>query len=158
MATTDEATSTALAFPLTPITARYQRRYAVPAQDVARHEVELKRYLVLCSKHPSDSLPPTEVLDRLWHEFLLDTRAYKAFCDSLGNGFIHHVPGEPTRSRAVAAERYRTLLALYEEEFHEPPPADVWPRTTSARAKLGDCDADVELGDCNAEGEPESER
>jgi hypothetical protein len=35
---------------------------------------------------------PSRVVDDLWHEFILDTRSYAAFCKSAFNGYFHHVP------------------------------------------------------------------
>ena len=144
MATIDPATAAALDFPLTRVTARYQQLYAVAPIDVARRERELKRYLVLRSKHPDDALPITKPLDELWHLFLLDTREYSAFCETLGRGFIHHVPGEPRRSGAASAEGYRAMLELYEQVFSELPPPDVWPPIGVRSIKLGDCDSALE--------------
>jgi hypothetical protein len=143
MATIDPATAAALDFPLTRVALRYQQLYGVAAIDVARRERELKRYLVLRSKHPDDALPITKPLDELWHLFLLDTREYSAFCDTLGRGFIHHVPGDPSRSAATSAERYRELLALYETVFRESPPPDVWPPIGTKGDPLGDCDSAI---------------
>jgi hypothetical protein len=141
MATIDPATAAALDFPLTRVAARYQQLYDVAAIDVARRERELKRYLVLRSKHPSHSLPITKPLDELWHLFLLDTREYSAFCETLGRGFIHHVPGDPSHSDAANVEGYRELLKLYEQVFSESPPADVWPAIGAASARFGNCDS-----------------
>ena len=35
---------------------------------------------------------PSRVVDDLWHEFILDTMAYAAFCDRAFGRFFHHVP------------------------------------------------------------------
>lgn len=35
---------------------------------------------------------PSQVADDLWHEFILYTRAYDAFCRSAFGGFFHHTP------------------------------------------------------------------
>lgn len=36
---------------------------------------------------------PSVMADSLWHEFILDTKNYIAFCESLGIPYIHHNPG-----------------------------------------------------------------
>lgn len=144
MATIDQATAAALEFDLARVSARYQQRHSLASPDVALRERELKRYLVLRSKLPADTLPTPRVVDELWHEFILHTRDYSAFCETLGHGFIHHVPAEPGRAREKQAEdatRYAELLAYYEEVFREAPPADVWPPLGAASFALGDCDA-----------------
>jgi hypothetical protein len=35
---------------------------------------------------------PSQVVDDLWHEFILYTRAYSDFCDKAFGGFLHHMP------------------------------------------------------------------
>ncbi len=35
---------------------------------------------------------PSQVADDLWHEFILYTRNYKAFCDQAFGSFLHHSP------------------------------------------------------------------
>ena len=35
---------------------------------------------------------PSQVADDLWHEFILYTRDYKAFCDRAFGQFLHHTP------------------------------------------------------------------
>ena len=125
----DHAMTTALNFPLTHIAARYQQLYDVSHAELLRHERELKRYLVLRSRLRGATLPTPRVVDQLWQVFLLYTRDYSQFCDTLG-GFIHHVPSDGASTREERAEdlrRYGELLAFYEETFRETPPADVWP-------------------------------
>ena len=146
----------ALNFPLTHIAARYRQLYDVPHLESLRHERELKRYLVLRSRVRGATLPTPRVLDQLWQVFLLYTRDYARFCDTLG-GFIHHVPSDaPTAEHhAEDVRRYGELLAVYEETFRETPPADLWPpmdEVTSAPAErelswqtsMFSCRADIE--------------
>jgi len=35
---------------------------------------------------------PSQVVDDLWHEFILYTRDYKLFCDKAFGNFLHHTP------------------------------------------------------------------
>ncbi len=35
---------------------------------------------------------PSQVADDLWHEFILYTRDYDAFCRRAFGGFLHHTP------------------------------------------------------------------
>jgi hypothetical protein len=147
----DQAVSAALNFPMPRVGARYQQLYGLPSRDVARHERELKRYLVLRSKLGHAALPTPKVLDRLWHVFLLYTRDYTEFCDTLG-GFIHHVPTESSLTTEEMTQRYRELLERYEEMFRELPPHDVWPTlgaASHAPAEFGECDSDVERLDAS---------
>jgi hypothetical protein len=47
---------------------------------------------------------PSQVVDDLWHEFILYTRNYQAFCQQAFGGFMHHTPaavmGSEKRSNA----------------------------------------------------------
>jgi hypothetical protein len=45
---------------------------------------------------------PSQAADDLWHEFILDTRAYRDFCAKAFGGFLHHTPAV-----ALAAGRRR---------------------------------------------------
>ena len=125
----DQAMTAALNFPLTHVAARYQQLYDLPHAELLHHERELKRYLVLRSRLRGVTLPTPRVVDQLWQVFLLYTRDYARFCDTLG-GFIHHVPSDaaPTAEQhADDVRRYGELLDIYEETFRETPPPDVWP-------------------------------
>src|SRR5688500_15066029 len=35
---------------------------------------------------------PSQVVDDLWHEFILHTRGYESFCRRAFGGFLHHTP------------------------------------------------------------------
>ena len=35
---------------------------------------------------------PSQAADELWHAFIIDTRAYDAFCKSAFGRFLHHQP------------------------------------------------------------------
>lgn len=37
---------------------------------------------------------PSQVVDDLWHEFILYTRHYQAFCDKALGRYLHHTPAE----------------------------------------------------------------
>ncbi|HET8731372.1 MAG TPA: hypothetical protein VFM34_09725, partial [Moraxellaceae bacterium] len=54
---------------------------------------------------------PSQVVDVAWHEFILSTRSYQAFCqDTLGR-FLHHTPAEamtsPTQAQAGIRRAWR---------------------------------------------------
>jgi hypothetical protein len=46
-------------------------------------------YLMSGKRHVS---MPSQVADDLWHEFILYTREYDAFCRRAFGGFLHHTP------------------------------------------------------------------
>src|SRR6476646_1218252 len=74
---------------------------------------------------------PSKVIDQVWHEHLLFTRAYDQFChEVLGRPFEHFPElvstGEQT---STFASQYQATLDLYEEEFDMAPPPDIWATT-----------------------------
>jgi hypothetical protein len=68
---------------------------------------DLKRFLWLCGAYEGSLLRPPPKIDAAWHEFILYTRDYAAFCDEMLGGFIHHKPdsyfGTLARTRNVNA-------------------------------------------------------
>ena len=77
---------------------------------------------------------PSKVIDQVWHEHLLFTRAYDEFCrEVLGRPFEHFPElvstGEQT---STFASQYQATLNLYEEEFDVTPPPDIWATTKFA--------------------------
>jgi hypothetical protein len=40
---------------------------------------------------------PSKAVDALWHAFILDTRAYHAFCQRAFGGYFHHLPASRMR-------------------------------------------------------------
>lgn len=74
------------------------------------------------------SVTPPAVIDAVWHEHLLFSRAYRDFCrDVLGRPFDHHPELMPSREQTrVFQEQYAATLALYRAEFNANPPAAVW--------------------------------
>ncbi|MBS0380447.1 MAG: hypothetical protein JSS29_18360 [Proteobacteria bacterium] len=63
---------------------------------------------------------PSRVVDDLWHEFILDTRAYQRFCGGAFGGFFHHVPAAMTpRGQAIdTAMRVTFRFACLEENIN----------------------------------------
>jgi hypothetical protein len=50
---------------------------------------------------------PSKVVDTLWHEFILHTRGYEAFCRRAFGGLLHHTPAEAMPAAAsVSSERF----------------------------------------------------
>ena len=43
---------------------------------------------------------PSRAVDALWHEFILHTQAYQAWCDRALGFFLHHTPAEALGARA----------------------------------------------------------
>ena len=58
----------------------------------------LRQYFLIHAQMGPQALigMPSKVVDDLWHEFILDTRAYAAFCGRAFGHFFHHVPASST--------------------------------------------------------------
>ena len=51
---------------------------------------ELKAFFVACARKEMNLSPQSAQCDDLWHTFIIQTRAYAAFCDQAFGGFLHH--------------------------------------------------------------------
>jgi hypothetical protein len=81
----------------------------VLVQDAAR------QWFRLAVRHPKAKLSmPSVVVDDLWHEMVLDTRDYAAFCDAAFGHFLHHTPESAMTPAAAAGNRTARLA----ETFH----------------------------------------
>ena len=96
---------------------------------------ETLRFLYLCSRSDS-SLTPSQLIDELWHEFILFTRTYHAFCKDKFGQFVHHQPDD---QRASVINQYQKTLQQYEVHFGQ---ADnrYWPVPESDIAQCGPCE------------------
>lgn len=74
-------------------------RWSAMAGDAAEGEFErlwseLTAFLRACASSGEPLRPPSRRVDDLWHQFILFTREYHAFCERIG-GYVHHVPDVP---------------------------------------------------------------
>lgn len=75
--------------------------------DVARG---LKQFFLVCQEARGAYVAmPSEAADALWHEFILHTRGYQAFCSGAFGRVLHHQPAEamPADNGARAAAGLR---------------------------------------------------
>ena len=74
---------------------------------------------------------PSKVIDIVWHEHLLFSKAYRDFCNEvILQPFDHHpelLPVEHQTGRFSA--QYLDTIELYKKEFDLEPPVDVWGNT-----------------------------
>ncbi len=67
--------------------------------DVQRAISALKTYFIICNRRNGQMVSmPSQVVDIVWHEFILHTRRYKEFCDHGLGGFLHHTPASEMKS------------------------------------------------------------
>jgi hypothetical protein len=80
--------------------------------------VELKRYLLLAQQQGERVVPMFSLrLDEVWHQFILFTADYAAFCVRYFGHYLHHVPeqAEP-RQPLSSGERFVHPLSLSQFE------------------------------------------
>jgi hypothetical protein len=72
----------------------------------------LRSWFVACLYADGKTLGmPSRAVDVAWHEFILLTREYQAFCDEAFGYYLHHSP-EETMDEAMPATLRRTLTTL----------------------------------------------
>jgi len=71
---------------------------------------------------------PSKVIDKVWHEHLLFSRAYREFCTTvIQYDFDHHPELVPiTDQTGTFNAQYLDTIKLYKTEFGVDPPSAVW--------------------------------
>ena len=98
-------------FDLSPVTERLEKK---GRRDAPVVESEFRRFAALWTLHPEEDLAPSLAVDEYWHEFVLDTKRYRAFCDSAFGGYVDHVPDD---TGTGMAEEFSRAIRLYQEHF-----------------------------------------
>lgn len=95
---------------------------------------------------------PSQVADDLWHEFILYTRHYDAFCRRAFGRFLHHTPAAvmDRRQRASNAGLRRVWWQACLDEKIDPRKPARLPLLFALDAKLGIADGFVYSLDCHA--------
>lgn len=94
-----------------PVLAKFRQQYpALRDSDVAIVVQGLRQFFQIHRRtHPLPIGMPSKAVDDLWHEFILDTRAYRSFCDTAFGHFFHHVPaGAVAAGEHVSQDLRRT--------------------------------------------------
>lgn len=102
-----------------PSSVRQRLRRTHPCLDTeggALVEAATRQWFRILARRPIDRLRlsmPSTLADDMWHEFLLHTRDYAAFCDTAFGRFLHHVPESAmTPEEAVPSYSSRLLATL----------------------------------------------
>ncbi len=68
----------------------------------------LRQYFEICQRARGKFVSmPSQVVDDLWHDFILFTRHYRQFCDKAFGRFMHHTPVEAMSSPQLATAGIR---------------------------------------------------
>ena len=112
----------------------YKRLYPNNTLSAEQAQQETLKYLWLAKKHaddkknnPADSqldfncvmLNSMQEVDNYWHEFILFTEDYHAFCDRYFGGYFHHLPNvfenEPLSREATIENSEKLLSYVYDQ-------------------------------------------
>ncbi len=94
---------------------------------------------------------PSQVVDDLWHEFILYTKAYDAFCRQAFGSFLHHTPAVVLGPGKRDNEGLRRVWwHVCKEENIDPAKALRLPLLFALDSKLGIGDGFVYVPDCKS--------
>jgi hypothetical protein len=128
------------------------RRPALSEKDQALVKRALRQFFLAYLKGGRQPVSmPSQVVDDLWHEFILYTRHYQAFCKQAFGRFLHHTPAVvlgPDR-RGNAGLRRVWWHACREEDIDPRRPSRL-PLLFAVDAKLGIADGFHYVPDCAA--------
>ena len=98
------------------------------SHDFAKRVItEYQRFAYL-SRMKAGMVTPSDEVDQAWHLHLTYTRHYWGdFKEALG-GALHHMPTKGGANQAALFhDAYQKTLELYQDEFNQPAPEDIWP-------------------------------
>lgn len=108
------------------------------AQEVLVRE-GLQQYFQICQRAQGKFVSmPSQVVDDMWHDFILFTRNYQDFCSKAFGRYLHHTPVEamPSPNLATAGIR-RTWFHACRIEGINPKQPDRLPLLFALDAQLG---------------------
>jgi hypothetical protein len=78
------------------------------AKDTELVERGLRQFFLACVRSKGKFVAmPSRVVDSMWHEFILHTRAYREWCDLVLGRFMDHVPAEVLGRKASTNDGLR---------------------------------------------------
>jgi hypothetical protein len=82
-----------------------QTRPELSPEEVSTVVLALKDYFKIHNRAAGKFLSmPSQVVDVLWHEFILFTKEYDTFCKGAIGHYLHHVPSEAMQDKKVASD------------------------------------------------------
>jgi len=73
----------------------------------------MRDYFYICNQANGKMVAmPSEIVDVLWHEFILFTRAYETFCNQALGRFLHHTPTEAMPQKTMATDGIKRAWRL----------------------------------------------
>lgn len=108
----------------------YKNDLSIEDSEIVFHE--MKKFLVVCSNEYK--LTPSRHIDKMWHEYILDTKNYELFNNELGK-FVHHIPMNEFDVDGYNRAIDKLLLTFGEVN------KDIWPevKSKSSGCCYGEC-------------------
>tara|TARA_B110000014_G_C19769445_1_gene400398 strand:+ start:153 stop:623 length:471 start_codon:yes stop_codon:yes gene_type:complete len=110
---------------------------------------EYRRFLELEYRYPDLNFGPTCIMDDLWHQHILDTKAYTRDCAEILGKYLHHAPSfddsESEKDERMIEAR-GNLVEKYSMHFGGSPYGLQGPCTSGCAGTCGDC------SDCDDDG------
>ena len=73
----------------------------------------MRQYFLMCLKANKRMVAmPSQIVDDFWHEFILNTKAYRDFCNGAFGRYLDHVPAEAMRDRTHAQDGIKRAWRL----------------------------------------------
>lgn len=122
------------------VLARFREKHAgLSRAQEGRVREALFQYFHICQRARGKFVSmPSQVVDDLWHDFILFTRHYERFCDRAFGRFLHHTPVEAMTTPTLATEGIRrTWLHACRLEVIDPKQPARLPLLFALDAELG---------------------
>lgn len=99
--------------------------------DFALYAIDEYKRFVYLGLVADFMVTPSKIIDQVWHEHILFTRAYRDFCDNVICYDFDHFPElVPHDNQSdIYKVQFQKTLDLYRHEFNEEPPAEIWGTT-----------------------------
>ena len=110
----------------------------------------LRQFFLACHRSNGRFVAmPSRVVDTMWHEFILHTRAYQDWCDLTLGRFLHHTPAEALGDKASGNDGLRRAWTwACRDEAIDPRRPSRLPLLFALDAKLGIANGFSYLPDC----------
>jgi hypothetical protein len=80
-------------------------RPELSSEKVSTIALALKDYFKICLMAKKEFVAmPSQIVDELWHEFILFTRHYQKFCTRAFGRYLHHTPAEAMTQTNTASD------------------------------------------------------
>jgi hypothetical protein len=121
------------------------------AKDCDLVERGLRQFFLACSRSKKKFVAmPSKAVDAMWHEFILHTKGYEAWCSLALGHFLHHTPAEALGSKAKGNDGLRRAWywACKDEAINPQKPSRL-PLLFALDAKLAIANGFTYLPDCH---------